>query len=554
MRLILTNYIASLKEDKELDSLIQDILREFDAEIIFEPQRGRQYGVDIYAVGVDPDDGVRKVLLITVKQGNLDRKNWQGSEQSLYASLGEIVTVFVRNNILPEHRDLPIGIIVAHNGRNEPNIQQNFVAFAEQNSQYNFSIWHLERLVNLVEEKLVSEYVFSDNARKMLRKVLINLYNPDYDLVDFCALLDEILLPFSGVTSKKNNLKLVRKANLVTAIALAYCEEENDLRLAVKASEVSFLRLWDVYTRNASLFDEGYAAELAENLRLRQKYLDKYVNKISAVCQVKDGFCKNCNDPIAYSLLTYEHAGFLATAGLEALQLAEMVSDELFARYMCDKAQEYANLLVEMFNNNHILYSPRFDSCSIEINLVFILLFKLDRKQSICDMLVEYNNQIANAKLLANVFPNFYNNIDEVYEQEFDHAKRQSASLQSSLLLINLIEWTLVLDDQELYDAFVRLKQKVFPEVDLILWFPNAKTEELVFKANATSSTGYSLSNINPDENYADFKQLTIEEYLHNRVEVDYFANKQGMWAANLVASRLYRTYVFPHYWRQFIE
>ncbi len=57
MKLILTDYIASLKEDRELDSLLQDLLREYDFEIIYGPQKGvRQYGVDIYAVGLDADD------------------------------------------------------------------------------------------------------------------------------------------------------------------------------------------------------------------------------------------------------------------------------------------------------------------------------------------------------------------------------------------------------------------------------------------------------------------------------------------------------------------
>src|SRR3954464_7344542 len=109
MKLILTDYIASLKEDRELDSLVQDLLREYDFEIIYGPHKGqRQYGVDIYAVGEDPEDSKRKVFLVTVKQGNFDRKNWQGSIQALEPSLREIVTVFTRNNLAREHRDLPI--------------------------------------------------------------------------------------------------------------------------------------------------------------------------------------------------------------------------------------------------------------------------------------------------------------------------------------------------------------------------------------------------------------------------------------------------------------
>ena len=52
MKLILTDYIASLREEEELDKLLEDVLREYDFEIIYGPQKGvRQYGVDIYAIG-----------------------------------------------------------------------------------------------------------------------------------------------------------------------------------------------------------------------------------------------------------------------------------------------------------------------------------------------------------------------------------------------------------------------------------------------------------------------------------------------------------------------
>ena len=77
MRLILTEYINSLKEDGELDKLIQDILRAYQIEIFTKPERGRQFGVDIYAVGKDfEDNNKKKVFLITVKQGDLDRQTW----------------------------------------------------------------------------------------------------------------------------------------------------------------------------------------------------------------------------------------------------------------------------------------------------------------------------------------------------------------------------------------------------------------------------------------------------------------------------------------------
>src|SRR5690606_28077451 len=149
MKLILTEYINSLKEDGELDKLIQDILLAHNFEIFSEPERGRQYGVDIYAVGKDFDDnGIRKVFLITVKQGDIDRQKWNTDQNSIHQSLEEIRTVFIRNNLAPQHVNLPKKIIVASNGRMKQAIQQNWRGYQESNTDYEHVYWGIDFLVN----------------------------------------------------------------------------------------------------------------------------------------------------------------------------------------------------------------------------------------------------------------------------------------------------------------------------------------------------------------------------------------------------------------------
>ena len=98
----MTEYISALKEDGELDMTIQNILRAYKFEIISKTEKGRQYGVDIYAVGNDfEDNNQKKVFLITVKQGDLDRRTWNTEQNSVQQSLDEIRTIFIRNNLAP---------------------------------------------------------------------------------------------------------------------------------------------------------------------------------------------------------------------------------------------------------------------------------------------------------------------------------------------------------------------------------------------------------------------------------------------------------------------
>ena len=52
MKLIIREYLASLRERDELDAILPDLLSEMGFTIISKPARGtKQHGVDIAAVG-----------------------------------------------------------------------------------------------------------------------------------------------------------------------------------------------------------------------------------------------------------------------------------------------------------------------------------------------------------------------------------------------------------------------------------------------------------------------------------------------------------------------
>jgi hypothetical protein len=558
MKLILTDYIASLKEEGELDNLIEEILREYDFEIVFSPKKGvRQYGVDIYAIGTDWKDGIKKLFLITVKQGNLDRKNWENGPQALQPSLQNITTVFVRNNILPAHKNLPIKILVAHNGENDSAIQQNFVGFADLNSKYEFDIWQLETIVSLVQEKLINENVFSDKAKRALRKIVINVSNPDYDFGDYIFLLTEIVKQIDfQKSSKKQNLKQLRKINLINTIVISYCEYENDLRLALKLSEITSLHVWKIINENENVSDGNYFNEFFKTLITRHDLLQKYLSKILPVCNIKDGLSKHSHDSVTYSLAVYEHLGFIALSGLEFLQLAELYStmNADTATTLINYAKECVNGIISVFNNNVIVFSPRADDQIIEITLCLLLLLKFEKKDDIKTLLLEFNRGIANAKMFSNVAPLFNNNIDEIYELDIDINKRKNYDYKSSCLILILTEWALVINDAEVYEIFFELKNRLFSDIDLILWFPDKETEKTLYTESAYRNTGYSLSNIELLESFENFKQLTLIEYVNNCQEAGYYFIQENLWIIGLIASRHYRTYIFPYYWRSLIN
>ncbi|HHQ4919518.1 TPA: hypothetical protein ACSPZ8_004486, partial [Aeromonas hydrophila] len=117
MKLILKQYLASLKERAELDAVLPDLLSSMGLNVFISPARGvKEYGVDIAAVGrINGEED--KVYLFSVKSGNLTRETWNGNtDQALRPSLDEIQDSFIPSRLPPQHRDKQIVICLCFGG------------------------------------------------------------------------------------------------------------------------------------------------------------------------------------------------------------------------------------------------------------------------------------------------------------------------------------------------------------------------------------------------------------------------------------------------------
>ena len=117
MKLILKQYLSSLRERGELDVVLPDLLSQLGLNVFSRPGRGtRQDGVDVGAVGC-LFGGEEKVYLFSVKPGGLTRRDWLNeSQQSLYPSLTEILYAYIPNRLPTEHRGKPIVICIVVGG------------------------------------------------------------------------------------------------------------------------------------------------------------------------------------------------------------------------------------------------------------------------------------------------------------------------------------------------------------------------------------------------------------------------------------------------------
>jgi len=132
MKLIIREYLASLRERGELDVILPDLLSQLGLNVYSRPARGtRQYGVDVGAVG-SLDGGAEKVYLFSIKPGDLTRKEWDGdSVQSLRPSLNEILDAYIPNRVPVEHRGKETVICIAIGGDVQEQVRPQMTGFVQ---------------------------------------------------------------------------------------------------------------------------------------------------------------------------------------------------------------------------------------------------------------------------------------------------------------------------------------------------------------------------------------------------------------------------------------
>ena len=182
MKLILKEYLASLKERDELDAILPDLLSQMGLIVFSIPRRGiKEYGVDIAAVGSIGGEE-EKVYLLSVKSGGLTRNSWDGnSDQSLRPSLNQIIDGYIPTRIPPEHKDKPIVICLCFGGDVDVSIRQEVSRYTDNNTKENiaFSEWNGDKIAEFILQYFFNEELAPEKYRRLLRKSIAMLDEPD---------------------------------------------------------------------------------------------------------------------------------------------------------------------------------------------------------------------------------------------------------------------------------------------------------------------------------------------------------------------------------------
>ncbi|WP_299664763.1 hypothetical protein [uncultured Polaribacter sp.] len=553
MNFLTNEYISLLKEDGELDALLIDILISKSITPISKPQKGRQYGVDIAAVGKDKDN-IEKIFLITVKQGHITRSVWDSGQNAVRQSLTEILETYISISLTTEQRKLPKKVIVATNGNLNQTVQTSWAKYTEkyESDDLKFDFWGIDDITKMVSENLLSERLFNPKMRSLLKKTLAFLELKDYDLNHYNRLVDTIL--DKPIKTKKPLLKRLKLLRICLSIVFKWAEDNGYIKSAIFAADKTILKVFE-WLSNQEHFKEKYIRlEFYEIHLLRRKIGISYFNKVSKHYFVEHSLQRYSRNQIEYSLTVWEEIGILANIGLTEIKQYQYhfnAKDSSAAAIYEESAMTISKALLSLINTNPTSHYPLYDDHIIDIEPAMRFLYFTGHKKECEKWLRMLVVGIHDAKILKNFFPLFKTNYEDLVDYYMGTKKQDE---KSTMLLTLLADWSALLDSKEAYDDLQNILKIFDNKLNLQIWFPKLDTEKFYLNNGYSRTSGKLKHSITLYKSIEDYKKEIIEE-------VELFSEERKFKIMDIsydlifsITSRYHRELPFPFIWRRLVK
>lgn len=545
MKLIIKEYLSLLKESKELDSLIPELLLAMGHEVISKPQIGvRQNGVDVESTGMD-EDGIKKVFLFTIKEGDFGRSDWDnGTLQAVRPSLNEIIDSYIPKKLSPENKLLVKKIILATGGDKKQEINENWDGYIEINSkkdEIEFDFWGGDKLALLIEKYIFNEFIIPKEQRSLFRKALALIGDTDYDLSDYYQFLDEVL--FKNELEKESDKKILKALRLVYLslnIIVYWSQSENNLKHGLLATERTLLNIYEFLYKNNFMKKRNFKEILDKVYEKNFQTIENYCKKIYPLIEVENGLSFRGHDFLQESLILFEQLGILALYG----NLYHMLAYRDENNFDDIKYQEINTHLKLMIKNHKGLYNPVYDEHIIDISLALYFLELWDEIEFIDEWIYNLISHIEFAYYQGNYFPIDTNSFEDLVECNLGEKKEKKEYIITSTLIPILAFWCIKLGLIENYKYLYKISQDIYKNTTLQIWFADNELEKYVYNSSASVESGYVFAPLKIYENISkmgtNIDKLGKSEHLIN------LENKE-MPILYFISSRYFRMPILPH-------
>lgn len=560
MKLVISEYLRSLKERDELDRLLPDLLLEMGYVPIARPQTGnRQYGVDIAARGKNAETGGDELLLLVVKQGDIGRSEWDSGNQSVRQSINEIFDVSSKSNLEPQDKKRSIRIVVATGGDLKQTVQENWKGFVNNNQdKAQIDFWGADAIATLIEKHLLDEHIFLDEDRRDLRRALALSGDSEYDRQDLHRLFMRTLdLNDNGelLDKPKTGKALLKALRIVNLSAQAFAHwtlrDDGDTRQGHLALERAMLWSW----HRIQLAEEKSKIDALAGPFNRiwwgyYHFASQYFARIQPYCIVENSLTRFASNGVESSLIAFEQIGILASI---ALFLGfHPVSTEEEKNSWFSHASVVVHALEELLKNNGVSSSPCLDRHSQDITLALFALFGMGRVEAAKEWLQKLFRNVDYAYKAKKYIPIATDSLDDLIEEGgWLGGQATDRMMEMSWTLATIAAWSVIMGMDELYEVLAKNAKEKYPEVCIQLWHPEKDLYQYLYFQPAHFDSGATEAPIRLPPTAEEYrKQMNmIRESEFGKVFFDSLADKAGLVALDFIAHRHFSTPVSPVIW-----
>jgi len=521
-------------------------------KVISRPGRGtRQYGVDVLATGLDPNDNTKKLTyLITIKSGDIGRSDWDSGPQAVRQSINDIVDVYIPTHLPPSLRKTNKVIVVCCGGYVQEAVRQNLSGLTShieaQHKDISIQEWNGDHLADIVMSGVLRESVFSNEMRSQLRKAIAFV-----DEAEVCERHMENLcraLVNKDFSKRKNQITALRQINLALFSIFVWARDAENLEGAYRASEVALLYSWDISRTALGVKSKAANTAIAAavsvanlHLNILSRFVETYI--LPSVDLV-DGLASQIPSAasVDINLKMFDLLGRVAILGHWRLQeqyRRMKVGAEYGSEAEIQEIRDIANTIDLMIKNNPVFFSPVSDYQNTEISLALSFLMAAGWENTI----TSWSQQMFAACKFAYETDGNYPMATPVYSDlanrvRGDESLREKFTNANVLYAVLLVEFARQGNDSNLKALQKHLNESL-PHTTTQIWFPNLASEDSLWTNFEVH--GRAMTDMPVEENSIEFITKLNSILKHEDGFQKLSAVQATLWTITLVAFRRYK-------------
>lgn len=543
---IIKQYVASLKEDGELDYIFPLLLERMGYRVLSTPKQSKgqsQFGRDVIAT--KKIRGVNTLFLFELKgfraHDITDRTLTE--KDGIMDSLKASKYTKYRDASIPDLSKYLRKYVFVHNGGVEANALLTWNDFVKKEfPKNNLERWDLAKLTSLFAEYLFDETLLADDeSYRLFKKVLVLLDAEGNDFSDMARLID---LQISKMADKNSNpratLNFFATLRLIASMVYYYAKESNDLYPAKICIDTIVLKTWAWVLRGKSEKKPSIIKHFNSLVLLQMQIYEEYVNKVLRFAKMPKGlysYQASDTEHIFYPLRCYDFLGDIVYF---------YTLTEAYVKIPKAEVQNRMDLLKAIISNNNVCTMPLLDTHSIPILMVFKYMYfhcqKEDDYKSMADYLVDTVINLGKRYSDKKMWPEMSGNRMALAKSLY--TKSDDYNCESSLLLLTVFELIVYMNLTPLYEVF--RKMVVESGVNLQVAYPNQEEvdiEQLLFEHRLNEEVSVE-TNIKLPETLKDFQGSFKKKY-HS---IDYRTDAVNYGFLRVLAHKYYETDMFPDY------